>query len=287
MTFVGKILIVVQLVLSVCFMAFAGAVYTAELNWRKDAETLQTQVDSLNTEMTQNQGDFDQQIRAAEKRAIDAEGKLAELTGDRDDLKTRLDTVQQMLDAEKTTAAVKSKLATIAEEQAEAARREAVTLREINDGLIDAKNQLNAERLKLKDDVFALERKVDILTDRYTDSLEQTATLTNILRSLGISTDPADHDGIDSSPPPIVEGKVLNIARPERTAGSEFVDVSLGSDDGLKRGHTMYIYRASDGGKYLGKVVLTDVGADRAVGKVILKPKNVTIERGDNVTTKL
>ena len=37
MTFLGKVLVVVQLVLSVMFMAFAGAVFTAQKNWRDDA----------------------------------------------------------------------------------------------------------------------------------------------------------------------------------------------------------------------------------------------------------
>ena len=35
MTFIGKMLIVVQLVLSLLFMAFAGAVFTVEQNWKQ------------------------------------------------------------------------------------------------------------------------------------------------------------------------------------------------------------------------------------------------------------
>ena len=40
MSFVGKILVVVQLVLSVLFMAFAGAVQSAHVNWRPISLTL-------------------------------------------------------------------------------------------------------------------------------------------------------------------------------------------------------------------------------------------------------
>ena len=39
MTTVGKILVVLHLFLSVLFMAFAGAVYTAQKNWRTTAMT--------------------------------------------------------------------------------------------------------------------------------------------------------------------------------------------------------------------------------------------------------
>src|SRR3970040_390648 len=34
MTFVGKVLVVVQVFLSLCFMAFAGAVYTVQQDWK-------------------------------------------------------------------------------------------------------------------------------------------------------------------------------------------------------------------------------------------------------------
>ena len=38
MSFVGKMLVVAQLLLSVVFMAVAGAVYSAHANWRTVAE---------------------------------------------------------------------------------------------------------------------------------------------------------------------------------------------------------------------------------------------------------
>ena len=44
MSFVGKILVVVQLVLSVLFMSFAAAVNSAHVNWRKETIKAQDQV---------------------------------------------------------------------------------------------------------------------------------------------------------------------------------------------------------------------------------------------------
>ena len=34
MTFVGKLLVIIQLVLSICFMALAGAVFTRHTQWQ-------------------------------------------------------------------------------------------------------------------------------------------------------------------------------------------------------------------------------------------------------------
>ncbi|MEZ6049715.1 MAG: hypothetical protein R3C11_29860, partial [Planctomycetaceae bacterium] len=69
------------------------------------------------------------------------------------------------------------------------------------------------------------------------------------------------------------------------------VEVSIGSDDGLAVGHSMFVYRpqAADGtpAQYLGKLEVTKVTPDKAVGRLILSTKNGIIARGDNVKTKL
>ena len=44
MTFVGKMLIVLQLVLSLLFMAFAGAVSTVEKNWKQESSNIQDEL---------------------------------------------------------------------------------------------------------------------------------------------------------------------------------------------------------------------------------------------------
>ena len=43
MSFIGKILVVMQLVLSICLMAFAAAVSTYQTNWKLKTETVQKQ----------------------------------------------------------------------------------------------------------------------------------------------------------------------------------------------------------------------------------------------------
>ena len=48
MTFVGKVLIVVQVVMSLCFMAFAGAVYVTHENWKTKYEDSEQRIAQLN-----------------------------------------------------------------------------------------------------------------------------------------------------------------------------------------------------------------------------------------------
>src|SRR5262245_57120932 len=84
MSFVGKILIVFQVVLSVIFMAFAGAVYTAHMNWRANAATLKTQLatktselNNKETELQTAKTELSAKLTAANQRAdeIDATRK--------------------------------------------------------------------------------------------------------------------------------------------------------------------------------------------------------------------
>ena len=53
---VSKILIVANLVFSLCFMCFAGAVFTFQAGWRDKANKIQTQLASANDQVADLQG---------------------------------------------------------------------------------------------------------------------------------------------------------------------------------------------------------------------------------------
>ena len=65
------------------------------------------------------------------------------------------------------------------------------------------------------------------------------------------------------------------------------VEISLGSDDGLARGHSLSIYRTDGKGKDLGEIRMINITPDTAVGLIIDREKTGIIKKGDNVTTKL
>ena len=57
---VSKILIVANLVFSLCFMCFAGAVYSFQAGWRDKANKTQQQLVSANSQVQDLQGQKDQ-----------------------------------------------------------------------------------------------------------------------------------------------------------------------------------------------------------------------------------
>jgi hypothetical protein len=62
------------------------------------------------------------------------------------------------------------------------------------------------------------------------------------------------------------------------------VEISIGSDDGIGPKMKLIVFRGS---RYICEIEITDVYPDMAVGRVIEETRNGSIERGDNVTTKL
>ena len=86
-----------------------------------------------------------------------------------------------------------------------------------------------------------------------------------------------DVNNIANVPPP-VNGIVTGVGQ------RDLIEISLGSDDGLKTGHKLEVYRQN---QYLGRVVIRSTAPDRAVAEILKDYRRGTIRKGDRVATKL
>jgi hypothetical protein len=290
MHFVGKILVVLLLILSVLFMAFAGAVYNTHIKWR-DATNDQKKLvaartkerDDKEAEMQAFKTDMDKKVKDAKDReaTVDAENRghvatIAKLQKDNSEINV----------ARKTAA----EQAQIAEEEALARREESQNLRKINH---DQAQKLDAnfeEKTKLEDLVHSLQIDLATAKAKNKDLLVRNSHYIQALETAGISSDVGEL-AAKSAPPPRVEGIIEEVQAAKRQGASELVEISLGSDDGLKKGHEMTVSRSGlKGGqraKFLGMIRIVKTYPDKAVGEVIEGTRNGVIQKGDNVTTKL
>ncbi|MEM1061313.1 MAG: hypothetical protein AAF532_01960 [Planctomycetota bacterium] len=287
MTFVGKILIVLQLVLSVSFLAFSAAIYTAETNWKTAHATVQQQLDDTRRESAAASETAANENAALSEELENVKNELSLTNEKLTDAETLAERQLAELDEVRSAYDRQSSLTTIAQEQAAAAENNATRVSELNAELQSVKTELLSRNRKLDDELYALRRQVDAMQQKQKAALARNADYLAILTTNGLSTDISDYPDLDRTPPPLVEGRVLNVQKPSRRGASEFVEISLGGDDGLKRGDTLYVFSYDDGGQYLGKIVLDEVEADRAVGTVVSKSKNGVIAEGQSVTTKL
>lgn len=68
------------------------------------------------------------------------------------------------------------------------------------------------------------------------------------------------------------------------------VSVSIGSDDGLQKGKLLFVYRndpKTGKPRYLGRVRVTGVTPDRAVGVLMPADENDSVKPGDDVATRI
>ncbi len=79
-----------------------------------------------------------------------------------------------------------------------------------------------------------------------------------------------------------VEGLVLAVPQ------ADLCEISIGSDDGIKKGHKLEVYRITDNGaKYVGRIIVMKTAYDRAACKIDPKFKKLPMQRGDRVTSKI
>lgn len=289
MSFVGKILVVIQLVLSVMFMAFAGAVYTAHLKWRDEALKQKAAVAQgdkkradLETEISKIKAESAAKLTAADQLAAQLDAARKGLEADVARLKKESGDLQV---ARKTA----SGQSLIAAEDAEARKSEADNQRAINHELTATRDAEFAARVKQEDARRSLELALEAATAKNRDLLGRMAIYRQALESAGISAE-ITQLASKNSPPPGVDGRITDIKPARKQGANEVVEVSLGSDDGLKLGHEMTVYRSGLNGsqraRYLARIRIVSVTPDLAVAQVIESSRNGVIQKGDNVTTK-
>ncbi|MBX3443259.1 MAG: hypothetical protein KF774_12705 [Planctomyces sp.] len=288
MSTVGKILIGLQLALSVVFMAIAGAVYSAHTNWKTKHDTVQKSLQAEQSSRTQAQqnaeqekatlttqfnSERDQRLRVETELAT-AQTSIAALTRDKNDLQAQIQTQTGLAETKANEAGYRD----------EEARKQ----RTINSDLQARLDETVLRNREMEDTLFSLNRQLADLQVRHDELLEAREFLKRVVAQHNLSTNPREVAALQS-PPPVVDGVVQEV-RMDRTNRPHMVLISIGSDDGLVKGHRLEVFRTSrDGrdGRYLGRIRVLSTQQNEAVCEVIDAVKNGIIEVGDNVTTKL
>jgi hypothetical protein len=282
MNLVGKIFTVLIFVMSVAFMVMALMVYAAHKNWREivtDSKTgLKVRMDQLNTEkadLTTKKTNLEKELEevknAKQKELVALENRVQELT---DDAKRREQDQAKLKQSERDAVAAMT-----------VTQAEAKKLREEVEGLRQKEEKAQADRdlhfkevQRLTDELHDQVNKLSTLKDRNRTLTQDYAKATETLRLFNLNPNIDYHD----KQPPEVQGKVLAV----RNGG--LVEISLGADEGLRKGHPLEVYRvSSSGSSYVGRIQVMETTPDRAVCKIDPKYQQSDIKNGDDVTSKL
>ena len=289
MNLVGKIFVVLILVTSVLFMAFAMAVYATHKNWREVVLnepataapdkplglTYQLKNEQAhNKELTDQMDKLTLQFKAEEKAKTDAIAKLeSELEVTKGELAT-LKATQDKLDAAQREAVAAMRTtqmnATRDRNEVESQRKK----------LQEARNDREAhfqEVVRLTDELNQAVNEKEQLRKRTDELAKDVAKADQVLRKFGL-----DKNKNFANVPPIVDGVIT------ATQEAGFVEISLGSDDGLLKGHRLEVYLATGGqSTYVGRIEVVKTAPDRAVCKIDPKFQTSNMMKGDRVATKI
>ncbi len=283
MNLVGKIFIVLICVMSLFFMGLTVAVYATHQNWKEAVENPAATADKplglrpqVERQKERNQELKDKLDKLAAELATERAAKLQRLSQleiENDALERQREQQQQDLaklvqERDEALAAMK-----VTQEAEAALRQEVEGLRKENLDIQKERNQKADEAIRLTDDLHELRNQYQTLRGQLATL---TADLTNyklVWDKLGLK-DPEYYEGAA----PVVDGVVLAVG-----AGG-LIEISIGSDEGLTKGHRLEVYRKDD---YLGRVEVTETAVDKSVCKVLPEFRQRPIQRDDRVTTKL
>ncbi|MCA9238883.1 MAG: hypothetical protein KDA37_01730, partial [Planctomycetales bacterium] len=130
--------------------------------------------------------------------------------------------------------------------------------------------------LAATDELHDTRRQLEIAAEQRQQLLAETGRMTSVMREEGL--DPST--SIDDVAPR-VDGFVQSVSR---RGGQILVQVSIGHDDGLRKGHTLEVFQ---GTKYLGRLKVLSVEPDQAIGVVDPRYQTGRIQEGQRVATRL
>jgi hypothetical protein len=289
MSFLGKVLIVLQVVLSVLFMCAAAAVFSTHQKWKAAYETKALELTTANTANSDEVQKLNAEVAAAKAAEAAATNLANAQVADVQRLNQQVAALTQQRNQLNQEVDRQTGLAETKSIEANSRQAEAEKQRVQNELAIKTQDAQTQQIQQQKDKIYGMELERDKLIAQVTALLEQNAFLEKVVRQNGLDTDPAlVADAIE--PPPPVDGLVVEIQK-DKTNRTRFVHISIGEDDGLRLQHELDVYRPAEqnGGKtqYLGRIRIIHLTPDEAVGIVVQAAKNGIIERGDNVTTRL
>jgi hypothetical protein len=285
MTLLGKIFTVLIFIMSLVFASFAVCVYMTHRNWRDEVlrtpeetkpgeevgKKYQLQAaEERNQRLSEEKLKLEDQLameQAARRQALAAlEARARALTARVAALETRNAELTQNHRAAITTVAT-------AEENVVAIKKEVADLRTRSSTVQHDRDSLLVKVRELTDDIHQARAVKAVLQEREMQLADELAKRTEVMTRHGLSADePAD------ATPPKIDGVVTAVSK------TGLLEVSIGSDDGLRAGHTLEVF---DSKSYAGRAEVVKTTPDRSVAKIIKEFQKREIKKGDNVATRV
>ena len=286
MNVLGKVFVIANLIFSVVAASLIMVVYATRTNWHARYLEMENQA-KLAKSNTDAYWELVNKTKVEEKKKLDtSENNLATALKEVRALTDKNNALQENLT--KGTAAYdklvqeNSAIALVSkrlQEESELVRKQ-----------LAASNARNVEQEKEKATLRnrAVEAEIAAASQKERNELllEENERVTKDLakaKSAVASGGRTGGSGGNTKNPPLEDlDGVVEQSNPK----DNLVTISLGSNHGLQKNHTLEVYRLGTDPKYLGTIRINDVRADKAVGSSIQRPL-APIQVGDRVASRI
>lgn len=272
MNLMGKIFTLFIFFLSISFLVLAIMVGASHRNWKEVATT-----NKAKASLAQNRLDAAKTASKDTEKILNNERVSRQLQLSQ--LFSRIQIAQSRLDeAAADTRVLNERNAQLAAELKVSNQRlvaqdaEVEDLKQRNNTLVnDIAAQVDSV-VNLTTETYRLRGELDLL-EKSAESLNgQLARQHRVLKAHGL-----DQNSLTDQIPTEVEGLVVN-------KSNNFISVSVGTDDGVKEGHPIDIYRND---RYIGRAEITRAGYNVSAARLLPEYQQTVVKKGDYVTTKL
>jgi cell division protein FtsB len=283
MTLLGKVFTVLIFIMSILFMGFSVVVFATHRNWKMLVDN-PTPTEKYGLGMKQQLQQYKETNTNLRAELDGLKNQLAVEMAARRSVLSSLET--KLADAQQRLSQKEAELAGLqsAQTEATAALNLAETrLKELVIGIAKLREEIRGVQGQ-RDEFF--QRVVD-LTDRLYSAAGVERNLkereTQLIAEISKYKRVTDVMGVNPNMPveaiaPPLDGIVTAVG------DKNLIEVSLGSDDGLRVGHRVEVFRDNN---YLGSALVLKTDPDRAVAQVDEKSQRGLIKVSDRVATKL
>jgi chromosome segregation ATPase len=281
MTLIGKILTVLIFIMSIVFMALAMTTFATHRNWRDVADSTNPSNPGLKQRIEKLDGDIKAKLRELDRAKLELAEEQAARRAELATLQGKLAFAQVQLQKDREEYDNKLKDYNLKQERA---KDLATSLKSATDRIALIEESLRKEQVE-REQQFLLAVKYNELLNQALSALENIKERkADLEERYALLESKAAAAGIDittfvADRAPAIDARVLKV-----NAAGNLVEISIGSDDGIKKGHTMNVFR---GNTFLGTITIRELEFDRAVGEVDKKLQRGQIRAGDNVTTRI
>ncbi len=270
MNLLGKIITLLIMLLSICFLMIAVMVNASHQNWKQMALNNKDQVDRVNQENRQIREQIEQKNEAIKTEKVAHMLRIQQLESQ---LQLALQNYQQS-EQQLSAAEIARQEGLARAEEAEARLKEQdAQIQNLRDTMKTLVEDIATQREKvvsMTNQIYELEGERQNLKSLQTDIAEENAKLTKVMKKHGLTS-----DDLTRHIEPMLDGYVVGVA--ENT-----IAVNLGTDDGLHSGHSIDLHRD---GRYVGSAVVTVAEPNRSAARIDPELTKIAIEKGDRVTT--